>query len=206
MSKRTTPPREDGVMFQLNDRVIVCHGKIMEMMVKGHVPRNKQPLYAHEDWMIGCHGTVIEIKNHDGTNVENIHTLLSSFEDIIIVKVKLDKLDVFSTIYRPNTDMVEEFDMNSLVKISLLGEGVAELVYEESRDKDLPLMKIFQEEFIPEHLSEIVLQHEQDRVNAKYLMFIKSVYMPYHELFAEMVNMNKLYRYAKHKDKADGDE
>jgi hypothetical protein len=206
MSKRKEPTRERGVVFKINDRVIVCHGTIMETMIKGDVQRNERPKSVDEDWTIGSHGTIIDMYDKDGNSIQNVTTESNDFENKIFAKVELDYQDVFGSIEKPSKDFIEVFDKDSLVNISLLGKAPAEHLYEVSRDKDLSMWKLFHpNRILPNYLENVVLEQQKQCYKAKHRMFETSAYMTYYELFHDMVQMNQLYRFAMHTQFADGE-
>lgn len=185
-------------IFKQKDYVRVCHGKIMENMINTLHERCFCPKSTSIDWTIGLFGHVIGIENVKREALSSVSSN-SDFSNKIFITVELDiheESEILSVF--PNKKVV--FDMNSLVNYTLLGYEKADLVYEESADKDLAMFHTFIDpDVVPEYLYNELESSDVISLRTKYNMACLSFYSFYMELFTEMTELNKLYRFKVHK-------
>lgn len=193
---RINPSRELGIMFQKGDQVRLIHGIVNAKSLK-ESPRNQRPASMEKDATLGMFGEFLSAVDKSNNWHEKVHS--DGYDIILLAKIKWNGMKMINGIMI--TDEIIEYVMiDSLVNYSLLGDTIANSVYEKSHDRDLPLYKGFhEEEVINQEILDVIDNDFVDRFRSKYTTSQMLLYDNYFEQMEDVVKIRKMYVRDVHK-------
>lgn len=190
------PNRELGVMFAKGDRVRIYHGILNARTLRDN-PRNGIPPSMEQDCSVGLFGVVVSVQDRNNNRHEKVYSG-NGYEDFLSVEIKFDYPNIkIGTVV--TDECIEHLEMDCLVNYSLLGDEIANNLYEKSRDKNLPQYESFHEEIIDQEILEVTDSAIISSLYEKYNIWQIQLYAFYFELLEDLIKIKKMYIRDVHK-------